>query len=203
MNQTLGNIYIVDDDEHHRISLKKLLVDYKFNVFDFDSASQFLDQSELVRPAALLLDMRMPLMSGLDLQKSLAEKNIKLPIIFLSGQSFHNEIIDSFRLGAFDFILKPFDCDELIEKITKAIDCDNNHEISTTNKDKIKDLFNKLTNREVEIYKLINEGLMNTEIAETLCITARTVKFHKSQIMQKMNSKTSQDLLKKWIEIHQ
>lgn len=201
-SKTISTIYIVDDDDLHRTSLKKLLTLSGNMVVDFESADQFLSISQVNHPCVLILDMRMPDKSGIDLQVELAKSNIKLPIIFLSGQSHTEEVIASFKNGAFDFLLKPFDTNNLLSSIQKALEVDIQQMSSNQQKDQLMIDFNSLTEREKEVYELLNQGFMNTEIAAKLNITPRTIKAHKAQIMGKMHANSVQDLLKKWLEIH-
>lgn len=195
-------IYIVDDDEVHRSSLRRILQLNGYSVQDFDSAEAFFATPRLRRPAVLLLDMRMPEKSGLAIQSHLSELQENIPIIFLSGQSFPQEIIASLKGGAFDFILKPFEIDALLASIKKALELDHSRHNELNEQSDLAQKFNSLTNREKEVYALINEGLLNIEIAEKLAITPRTVKAHKSQIMSKMSADSPQALLKMWIDFH-
>lgn len=191
-------IYIVDDDESHLYSLKKLLTSHQYSVFGFNSADSFFSHAQISHPCVLLLDMRMPDKNGLYVQRRLLELDMRLPIIFLSGQSYPEEIIQSFKSGIYDFVTKPFDCDALLSVINEAIQFDIGMQASTEARAHAEDAFNTLTDREKEICQLLNEGLRNIEIAEKLNITPRTVKAHKSQIMGKMNSENIHDLMKKW-----
>ena len=200
----VGTILVIDDDDLHRGSLKRLLTSEGYFVLDFASADEFLNGniSATHSPAALILDMKMPDKNGLYVQQKLKERGIEIPIIFLSGQSFPNEIISSFKNGAFDFLLKPFDVDELLTAISNALNFHLiQHEFHENKSQTLKD-FEALTKREKEVYALINSGLPSIDIAARLDISPRTIKAHKAQIMEKMNADSPQDLLKKWITIH-
>jgi FixJ family two-component response regulator len=146
--------------------------------------------------------MKMPNKNGLYVQQKLQERSIEIPVIFLSGQSFPNEIIASMKNGAFDFLLKPFDVDALLTAVSNALSFNLiQHELSEDKSQTLKD-FEALTKREKEVYALINSGLPSIDIAAQLDISPRTIKAHKAQIMEKMNADSPQDLLKKWLSIH-
>lgn len=198
----IGTIYMVDDDNLHRGALKKLFVTSGYSVRDFEFADEFLALKEISHPCTLILDMRMPVKNGLEVQAELAQSNKQMPVIFLSGQSYTEEVIASFKNGAFDFILKPFDSDALLSSVSKALDLDKQSQMSNTHKQEVRKFFSELTDREREVYELLNQGLLNTEIAEILTISPRTVKAHKAQIMGKMHSDSPQDLLIKWQQVH-
>lgn len=195
-------IYIVDDDDLHRSSLRRILQIYGFTIQEFDSADSFFATSRSSGPAVLILDMRMPEKTGLMVQRQLSDLKEDIPIIFLSGQSFPQEIISSLKGGAFDFILKPFEIDTLLESIHRALENQYSRQSNLNEKLDLAKKFDSLSSREKEVYTLINDGLLNIEIAEKLFITPRTVKAHKSQIMSKMNANSPQDLLKMWIDFH-
>ena len=197
------SIYIVDDDDHHRQSLKKLLSLSGYIVYDFDSADSFLDFKNISHPCALLLDMRMPEKNGVYLQKKLIESKNQMPIIFVSGQSFAEEIIESMKNGAFDFVLKPFSCDTLLSTIARALELDSNNQASNKQLHEVTRAFNNLTEREKEVYYHLNQGFPSITIAKKLNITPRTVKAHKAQVMCKMDADSLQSLLKKWLLIHE
>ncbi|NBV00074.1 MAG: DNA-binding response regulator [Burkholderiaceae bacterium] len=200
--QSHYTIYVVDDDEIHNQSLTRLLIENGYQTRSYLSVDEFLKQTNLIANSILLLDMRMPEKNGIALQKELLERKISLPIIFLSGQSFPNEIVESFRKGAFNFFFKPFDCDELLKAITDAIVYDQMQKESINHTINQKILYERLSEREKEIFKLLCEGLLSKEIAFQLSITPRTVKAHKANIMTKMNATRIQDLVKISFEIN-
>jgi FixJ family two-component response regulator len=122
-----GHIFLVDDDQDIRSSLGDLLKHLGYGVSDFASAAAFLQQASRFSPAVLVLDMRMPQMTGLDLQKALLEKDWALPIIYMSGESQSQEIIDAMKFGAIEFLWKPFAHSQLTEAIEKGLKIDTQH----------------------------------------------------------------------------
>ena len=121
---TKNRIIIVDDNDYVREQLAQTLTLMGYDVESYNDGPSFLSNSIETIPSVIILDMRMPKMSGLELQKEIMNMNIKSPIIFMSGESEPQEIIDAMKLGAIDFILKPFEIDDLISSITRAIEID-------------------------------------------------------------------------------
>jgi FixJ family two-component response regulator len=124
MSVTKNRIIIVDDNDYVREQLAQTLTLMGYDVESYNDGPSFLSNSIETIPSVIILDMRMPKMSGLELQKEIMNMNIKSPIIFMSGESEPQEIIDAMKLGAIDFILKPFEIDDLISSITRAIEID-------------------------------------------------------------------------------
>jgi len=124
MSVTKNRIIIVDDNDYVREQLAQTLTLMGYDVESYNDGPSFLINSIETIPSVIILDMRMPKMSGLELQKEIVNMNIKSPIIFMSGESEPQEIIDAMKLGAIDFILKPFEIDDLISSITRAIEID-------------------------------------------------------------------------------
>jgi len=124
MSVTKNRIIIVDDNDYVREQLAQTLTLMGYDVESYNDGPSFLSNSIETIPSVIILDMRMPKMSGLEFQKEIMNMNIKSPIIFMSGESEPQEIIDAMKLGAIDFILKPFEIDDLISSITRAIEID-------------------------------------------------------------------------------
>ena len=190
------HVYLVDDNPEIRFHLKGLLVQKGYSVYDFDSAQTFLDGLEkLAHPCVLVVDMRMPKLSGLDLQHQLKLKNIYIPSIFISGESQPQEIIDAMKTGAIEFLWKPFKSEHLIAALDRglAIDIEN----TNIQNRKIK-LQADLSQKENEVFLLMRKGLKNKEIGEKLGVFSDTVKKHRAQVLAKMQVTTLHELLQLW-----
>jgi FixJ family two-component response regulator len=190
-----GHVFLVDDDSEIRSHLGDLLKHLGYGVSDFASGALFLQQARRCSPAVLVLDMRMPQMTGLDLQKSLHERDWRLPIIFMSGESKNQEIIDAMKLGAIDFLWKPFDYTQLVQVIDGALRLD----VQRTNDQKrlvrVAALHQSLSPREKDIINLILLGHGNKDIASAKSLMADTVKKHRAQIFEKMHVQSLAALL--------
>jgi FixJ family two-component response regulator len=193
------NVYLVDDNPEVRFHLKGLLVQKGYSVHEFDGAQAFIEILEKIEhPCVLLVDMRMPKLSGLDLQHQLKMKNIFIPIIFISGESQHQEIIDAMKNGAIEFLWKPFQSEHLITAIRRGLAMDIENTNTQRRKIKLQALQADLSPRENEIFLLIHKGLGNKEIGERLGIFSDTVKKHRAQVLAKMQVANLHELLQIW-----
>ena len=196
---TIDRVYLVDDNAKIRQHLNALLVSKGYVVHEFESAQAFLDRHvQLVHPCVLVLDMRMPKQSGLDLQIHLNLQKIYVPIIFISGESKHQEIIDAMKGGAIEFLWKPFKSDDLIAAIQRGIDLDKNNTNLVQRKIKLNLLKLNLTNQENKVFLLLFKGLGNKEIGKELGVLADTVKKYRAQVLEKMEVKNINELLTLW-----
>lgn len=192
-------IYLVDDNAEIRLHLKGLLVQKGFSVYDFEGTQPFLDALEnLAHPSVLVVDMRMPELSGLDLQNYLIKRNIFIPIIFISGESERQEIIDAMKNGAIEFLWKPFQSEHLIRAINRGLALDKQNTNSLERKNKLHQLQANLSPREKDVFLFILQGLGNKEISERLGIFSDTVKKHRAQVLAKMQVATLHELLNLW-----
>jgi response regulator RpfG family c-di-GMP phosphodiesterase len=198
--KTLGHIYLIDDDEAIRDSLNLTLTDIGYEVFSFSKASLFLKAFPIKSPAVILLDMQMPEMTGQELQEQLFKRGKMPPIIFISGQSHQKQIIDVFRNGASDFILKPFSDQELLVPIKLALEADRQTNDSLDEINRIQDLYALLTPKEKEVCDLLVKVSLSKEVAQILNISESTVKIHKSRVMQKMQVNSLQHLTANYLE---
>jgi FixJ family two-component response regulator len=198
----IGTVYLIDDDDSMRSSLSRMLRDVGYLVYDYQSASSFLTSNKLVCPAVILLDMQMPDITGLDLMERLEKIGLTTPIIFLSGQSYPQEIVKGLKKGALDFLFKPFNLEELLNAIRDALEYDQKQFKRILKVSEIKKNFNTLTPREKEVCALLVEGLMNKEIAERLGTTDATIKVHKARVMEKMRASSLQDLVRYHLELN-
>lgn len=194
--QNNAMVYLVDDEFAVRDSLTLLLETSGFNIQSFESAFEFLDSYDPERAGCLLLDVRMPTMSGLDLQEELNRRGIDIPIIFISG---HAEVADSakaFRAGAIDFLEKPFENCVLIERIEEGIGKDICARTERALKHEIHQRLEQLTSREMDVLRLIISSHSNKESAKILQVSNRTVDAHRARIMEKLQAHNLTELMK-------
>ena len=191
-----GNVYVVDDDEAVRDSLQWLLEGKDYRVRCFDSAETFLSRYDPREVACLIVDIRMPGISGLELQDRLVERKSPLPIVFITGHGDVPMAVTTMKKGAMDFIQKPFKEEELVSLVERMLDQarDSFNESQTAaNRDA---LMAKLTTREAQVLERIVAGRLNKQIADDLGISIKTVEAHRANIMEKLNANTVADLLK-------
>ncbi len=193
---TLGHVYLVDDDQSMRQSIELMLLDAGYTVNVYESAQEFLDKSIPVSPAVVLLDMRMPAMSGVELQKKLNELGRSNPIIFISGESLPKEIVASFKAGAIDFLFKPFNLEDLFRAILKGVEKDRQQFKDMSDSLSASQRYLTLTPRETEVCALLVQGLMNKDVAKALGTTDATIKVHKARVMEKMKADSLQSLVR-------
>ena len=181
-------IYLIEDDASQRDSIESLLVYKGYIVKSYSAANNFLKKANLERPAIVISDIRLPDISGVELHHALIEKNINIPIIFISGEASIQQSIDAMKQGAIEFLVKPFEIDELINAITKAIHI----ELKEIN---LNLLIENLSPREREVYKLLLKGHNNQELIDKLHLSLPTVKQYKSEVMRKLNVKSLSKLI--------
>jgi len=181
-----GHVFIVDDDAEIRLHLGNLLRHVGYSVSDFGSAKEFLTSYSNPGASVLVLDMRMPIMSGLDLQKSLRAKGSDIPIIYISGESRSQEIIDAMKDGAIDFLWKPFSHTQLVEAIEKGLNIDAQHYKSRKHYKHVEAMYETLSRREKSIFALMLLGHGNKDIAAKLSVMPDTVKKYRAQVFEKM-----------------
>ena len=196
----IGHIYLIDDDESMRTSLARMLGEVGYQVQEYPSATDFLEKSLPLAPAVILLDMQMPDVTGLDLQKQLVSLGRKTPIVFISGQSHPHQIVQALKNGAIDFLFKPFNLEELLQAINEALKFDQRQLKSLTKEIETKKNYALLTPREKEVSALLVKGFLNKEIAQKLGISKATIKVHKARVIEKMQVTSMQDLVKKYLE---
>jgi FixJ family two-component response regulator len=191
-----GNVYVVDDDEAVRDSLQWLLEGKDYRVRCFDSAESFLSRYDPREVACLIVDIRMPGITGLELQDRLLERKSPLPIVFITGHGDVPMAVNTMKKGAMDFIPKPFKEEELLSVVERMLDqareafADHQH---AANREA---LMGKLTAREAQVLERIVAGRLNKQIADDLGISIKTVEAHRANIMEKLNANTVADLLK-------
>jgi len=186
-HQTI-TIHLIEDDASQREGIESLL-DFKgYITKSYSKARDFLKNAHFERPAIVISDIRLPDISGVELHQALIEKNINIPIIFISGEAGIQESIDAMKQGAIEFLVKPFEIEELINAVTKAIRI----ELKEIN---LNDLLKNLSPREREVYKLLIEGFNNQELLDKLHLSLPTVKQYKSEVMRKLNVKSLSKLI--------
>jgi two-component system response regulator FixJ len=190
-----STVFLVDDDQAVRDALVLLMETEHLNTESFDSAEAFLDACDPDRPGCLVLDVRMPGMSGIKLQEELAARGIVIPIIFLTGHADVSMSAQAFRSGAIDFMEKPFEENVLLERIQEAIRLDQSNRKALDKQVKAESRLASLTPREVEIMWLIVAGKANKEIAAELDLSHRTVESHRGRIMEKTGARSLPDLV--------
>ena len=194
MSDTTVLIRIVDDDEEFAASQKMLIESLGWEVVTYSSATVFLAEDALERPACLILDVRMPVMTGLELQQELEKRACPLPIIFLSAHGDIDMAVHTMRHGAADFLQKPVEPQRLLTQVTKAVAASIRQTNEYDELQKLVERIDKLSNREREIAKLVSQGLRNKEIARKLGIEETTVKMHRANAMAKLAANTSAEL---------
>lgn len=189
-------VFIVDDDLAVARSLHWLIDTVRLRVETFSSAQAFLDGFDASKPGCLVLDVRMPGMSGLDLQERLAAQRINIPIIFITGHGDVQMAVRAVQAGAFDFVEKPFNDQDLLDRIQKAIACDAGRRDREAQQTGLKALFASLTPRENEVMEMVVAGMSNKAVANVLGLSAKTVEVHRAKVMEKMRARSVSDLVK-------
>ena len=189
-------VFVVDDDAAVRDSLRLLLKSVGLPVEVFESGQDFLDADRDDRPGCLVLDIRMPGMSGLELQDRLIERKSPLPIVFITGHGDVPMAVTTMKKGAMDFIEKPFKEDELLGLVEKMLDQARSAFTQHQEQASRDALLSRLTTREAQVLERIVAGRLNKQIADDLGISIKTVEAHRANIMEKLNANTVADLLK-------
>jgi len=188
-------IFLVEDDDELRSDLERALKFFGYTVFSFPNPEQFLSEFKPLVPAALVTDMRMPKLSGVQLQSELIEKGHKIPIIFISGESSDEQIVHAFKNGAFDFLLKPFSREAFLAAVAKAIEKDSIAMQEVIRKSRLAEALKTLSPRELQVFHLLAKGYGNKELVEALGISLSTVKEYKSEVMYKLRLRSLAELI--------
>lgn len=196
MNETLPIVFVVDDDSAVGVSIKRLLHSVGLEARHFTSASEFLRAKHPDAPGCIVLDVRLPDLSGLDLQQELAKANVDLPVIFVTGHADIPMTVRAMKAGAVEFLTKPFREQELLEAVQRAISRHRQTRDQRASMRVLQSRYELLTPREREVYPLIASGLLNKQVAAELNASEKTIKVHRGQLMQKMEAHSLSDLIR-------
>ena len=191
-----ASVFVVDDDPLIRDALEQLIKSVGLRAFTFSSAQEFLEKELPDEPCCLILDIRMPRLSGLDLQDELAKRGLTIPVIFITGHGTVPMSVRAMKAGAVDFLQKPFEDQELLDALHNAIELNRQTRIEQAKIIEIKRRVETLTPREYEILLLVTAGMLNKQIAYDLKLSENTVKTHRANIMQKMEVESLADLVR-------
>lgn len=191
-----GVIAIVDDDPWARDGLQRLIRSAGWRAETFVSAQEFLARAGAEEPSCLVLDLQLPGLSGLDLQKQMAEAGQEMPIVFLTGHGDIPASVQAMKAGAVEFLTKPVDEQKLLQAIDEAIERDWRTREQHARMRELRERYESLTGREQEVLQQVVSGLLNKQIAAELNITEPTVKFHRGHIMRKMRAESLADLVR-------
>jgi FixJ family two-component response regulator len=194
-------VYIVDDDEAVRDAIGMLLETVDIPYVAFPDAQSFLAGVDPQAVNCLVLDIRMPGMSGLELQDKLGEMNVDVPIVFITGHGDIPMAVEAMRRGAVDFLRKPFRDQELLDRIQEALSRDAGNRDQAADLESLTERVSSLTPREQEVFRRVAVGQANKVIAIELGISERTVEIHRSNVMQKTQSRSLADLVRLLIRL--
>jgi FixJ family two-component response regulator len=189
-------VFVVDDDASVRDAVQRLIASVGLRVQTFGSTREFLSSKRPEAPACLVLDVRLPGVSGLELQRDLAAANFHIPIIFISGHADVPMTVRAMKAGAVEFLTKPFRGQELIDAIQEAIAKDRVAWSERAQMAELRSRYDSLTPREKEVLTLVASGLLNKQIGAELGTSELTVKTHRGRVMEKMSAESLADLVR-------
>jgi FixJ family two-component response regulator len=192
----LPTVFVIDDDEDMRSALGNLFRSVGHEVKLFGSAAEFLQDTSSDAPGCLVLDVRLPGMSGLDFQNKLASTNAHIPIVFMTGHGDIPMSVRAMKAGAVDFLTKPFRDQDMLDAVTRAIEADRTRRSSQQASSGVRDSYGRLSPREREVMTLVTRGLMNKQVAHELGLSEITVKLYRGQAMRKMGAGSLADLVR-------
>jgi FixJ family two-component response regulator len=196
MSTERSTVFVVDDDVSIREALKNLFRSVGLNVKTFATAQEFLSNHLDDLSGCLVLDVRLPGLSGLDLQRQLGEANVQIPIIFITGHGDIQMSVRAMKAGAIEFLTKPFRDQELLDAVQQAIERDHRERQQKAHISELRERHAGLTSREKEVLALVVRGLVNKQIGDQLNITEPTVKLHRGRLMNKMKADSLADLIR-------
>ncbi|HXY96755.1 MAG TPA: response regulator transcription factor [Steroidobacteraceae bacterium] len=196
MHQQAPTVFVVDDDEGVRNSLRFLLRSVGLQTQTLASAIEFLDTYKPSQPGCLVLDVRMPGMSGLELQQQLNLRGAVIPVIFITGHGDIPMAVEAMQQGAFDFLQKPFRDQDLIDRIQRALERDTRNRTALDQHAKIRERLDSLTPREREVLALMTRGKPNKIMAAELGVSQRTVEIHRARVMEKSGAASLAQLVR-------
>jgi FixJ family two-component response regulator len=196
MTEPAPTVFVVDDDSSLRRAIKRLVESVGVQVELFGSAHEFLQAKRPDAPSCLVLDIRLPGISGLEFQRELAYANIHTPIIFITAHGDIPMTVRAMKAGAVEFLTKPFRDQDLLDAIQQALQRDNTRRLKEAEVVKLRERYESLTSREREVLPLIVSGLLNKQIAGEIGTSESTVKVHRSQLMRKMGAESLAELVR-------
>jgi FixJ family two-component response regulator len=188
MSEERPTIFVVDDDASMREALKNLLRSVGLEVQTFSSAQEFLSSERSKAAGCLVLDVRLPGLSGLDLQRELAQANVQIPIVFITAHGDIQMSVRAMKAGAVEFLTKPFRDQDLLDAVQQAVDRDRALRVQQAEMAELRERYESLSPREQEVMARVVRGLLNKQIAGELGISEATVKMHRGQLMHKMGA---------------
>ena len=196
MKQPDSIVYVVDDDSSVREAIKSLIRSVGLRVETFGTAQEFLKSARPDAPGCVVLDVRLPGLSGLDLQRELAANGSNLPVIFITGHGDIPMSVRAMKAGALEFLTKPFRDQDLLDAIQQALERDRGARQQRSETAGLRERFDSLTAREREVMGLVVSGLLNKQIAGELGTSEVTIKIHRSQVMKKMSAGSLAELVR-------
>ncbi len=196
MKERVPQVFIVDDDEAVRSSLRFLIRSVGLQAQAFESAQEFLKSYDPRQPGCLLLDVRMPGMSGLDLQQELNRRGATIPVVFITGHGDVPMAVAAMQYGAFDFLQKPFRDQDLLDRVQRAMVRDAESRGRLAARAEIVARLATLTPREVEVMRLVTAGKANKVVGAELGVSQRTVEIHRAHVMEKMHAGSLAELVR-------
>ena len=193
--ETQPVVFVIDDDSSVREALSSLFRSVGLRVELFTSAAEFLNANPPSAPSCLVLDVRLPGVSGLDFQTELAKANMHIPIIFITGHGDIPMTVKAMKAGAVEFLTKPFRDQDMLDAVQLAFGKDRARRESEKTTSDLRGSFEALTSREQEVMALVTSGLMNKQIAAEIGVSEITVKFHRGNVMRKMGARSLADLV--------
>jgi len=201
MKDSPQTVIVVDDDDAVRNSLRMLLKSAGINAEVSASAQDYLASYDATQGGCLLLDVRMPGMSGLELQQELNMRGATIPVIFITGNGDIPMAVEAMQHGAFDFLQKPFRDQDLLDRVQRALSRDTENRSRLRHTDRIRERLASLSPREREVLNLVTQGKANKMVASDLGVSQRTVEIHRAHVMQKMEASSLAELVRMMMTI--
>jgi len=203
MKDRAALVFIVDDDDAVRNSIRLLMKSLGLATRPLSTAQEFLATYDPQQPGCLILDVRMPGMSGLELQQQLNVRGAIIPVIFITGHGDVPMAVEAMQQGAFDFLQKPFRDQDLIERVQRALAKDQSNRVELSEKAKVRERFDSLTPREREVLALVTSGKANKVMAADLNVSQRTVEIHRARVMEKMHASSLAQLVRMMMDLEE